>query len=305
MIESANYSRLQGLRDNLIAAIPTLPDDGYARAELDCMGLSEVVVRYLNWADRFIRPVPRDVYSTAEVLERMDEYPAVREILERLQIGESVNDRLSPTVQTHGYASERYLAQNPRARWRFNDTFLNAFDVHHFHLGQGRSAKRRRSNELLFAEVRREWAGLILVGDHGSFDNGRLAATVAAVRQDSDQLVTMKPPREDQSLREKSVAQRKGMSTTYTVNGRVVLGAFQSLAGGSVRRQHFADRILYNLIHYEDEIIQIGASKWLENRGFFPFFLPLLSWEFERCDLTLLESTTKIQIKLPEMNWIR
>lgn len=181
--------RLAGLKADLAARIPTRSQT--AQTELAAKSLSEVIISYLSWQARLIRPRPRDVVIWPEVTASSHYLAYTAEIANieaAFRAGDDMNPYLSTQVRTHAYAAElppptaalsndEWVTRN----WRGKDRMRVTVDAHHLHLG-GKQADGivARSGPLLFAGITPDHAFFLTIGDHDSFDDG----TVSGIMHD-------------------------------------------------------------------------------------------------------------------------
>ncbi|KHK91888.1 hypothetical protein [Novosphingobium malaysiense] len=181
--------RLAALKADLAARIPTRNQT--AQTELAAKSLSEVIILYLSWQARLIRPRPRDVVIWPEVTAS-SHYPAyaaeIANIEAAFRVGDDMNPYLSTQVRTHAYAAElppptAALSNDEwvKRNWRGKDRMRVTVDAHHLHLG-GKQADGSvaRSGPLLFAGITPDQAFFLTIGDHDSFDDG----TVSGIMHD-------------------------------------------------------------------------------------------------------------------------
>jgi len=181
--------RLLGLKADLVARIPTR--NQIAQADLEAKSLSEVIIRYLSWQARLVRPRPREVVIWPEV-QASSHYQAyageIANIENAFRAGDDMNPYLSTQVRTHAYAADLPPPTVPltndewvKRNWRGKDRMRVTVDAHHLHLG-GKQADSSvaRSGPLLFAGITPDRAFFLTVGNHASFDDG----TVSGIMHD-------------------------------------------------------------------------------------------------------------------------
>ena len=169
--------RLHAFHKKLGELIPCEPES--ARAALHPMSTPELLVRYLNWADRYVAPRPRRVITWEGFVRHGSAHlhrEAVYGLAEKIEAGDDLTPYLSERISKFGYVSSKKTKRRQRGvEWRDKDYVLNAFDTHHLHL------KPTGSQELLYVCFSRNDALFVMVGDHKSFDDGSLAQAVAEV----------------------------------------------------------------------------------------------------------------------------
>ncbi len=176
--------RLQAIKDAMLWVIPVKKAaDGAARAS---KALTDVVIVYLTWRARLIRPRPRVVVVWPEVFSSAH-YATYQTVIEtiksELRRGDDMNPRLSNQVRTNAYSA--YLPAKPagvsnddwaKKRWNSKDKVRVTVDTHHLHLGERKADSTvGRTGELLFAGITADAAFLLMIGDHNSFDDGAVS----------------------------------------------------------------------------------------------------------------------------------
>lgn len=177
--------RLLRFRDELIAAVPCWPDTAKVRAELDRYELNTLLVIYTNWADRRIRPDKRKVVYAPGFWDGPLAATYKLQILKltkKVEQGADLTPHLSEKIFTHGYVPIRPPGHVKGPEWGDKDFALNAYDVHHLHLGRlnDQGDKVTHAKHLLYACFERTKATFLIVGDHKNFDDGTVARAAAA-----------------------------------------------------------------------------------------------------------------------------
>lgn len=182
--------RLADLKATLVGMIPVR--NQAATTSLASKTLTDVIIQYLTWQARLIRPRPRQVVIWPEVTNSphlANFGPEIAAIEAGFRAGDDMNPYLSNQVRNHAYAADlpppsTQLTNDEwiRRRWRGKDRVRVTVDTHHLHLG-GKLADGTvaRSNELLFAGITPETAFFLTIGDHNSFDDG----TVSKIMHDT------------------------------------------------------------------------------------------------------------------------
>ncbi len=175
--------RLEQLRSGLVQRIPC--ETRAARQELKSKQLPDVLITYLTWQARLIRPRPRDVVVWPEVVNS-PHYAlyegSIADIQREFETGQDVNDRLSELANKRTYSgSPPRPASMPReqwlkAFWRDKDRARVTLDAHHLHMGQRNpQGKVSRTGPLLFVGIMTDTAVFLTIGDHKSFYDGTLS----------------------------------------------------------------------------------------------------------------------------------
>jgi hypothetical protein len=171
--------RLRAFHKKLADLIPCEPEA--ARVDLHRMATPELLVRYLNWADRYVAPRPRRVVTWDGFLRHGSGHlhrEAVYGLAKKVEAGEDLTPVLSDRISRFGYVSR--APKKSRARgieWGDKDDALNAFDTHHLHL------ECNSTRTLLYVCFSRNDAFFVMVGDHNSFDDRAHLIELLANRQ--------------------------------------------------------------------------------------------------------------------------
>jgi hypothetical protein len=175
--------RITDLRDNLVSLMPIRKTTD--RVKLAGEYITTVLIQYLTWQARLIRPRPRSVVIWPEVLASPN-YAVHQTDVERLksefEAGLDVNAALSSQVRTNVYAGDlpkktTAMTQEEwvKKAWRGKDRMRVLVDAHHLHLGPHQSdGTVGRTGPLLFAGITPDQAFFLTIGDHDSFDDGSI-----------------------------------------------------------------------------------------------------------------------------------
>lgn len=145
------------------------------------MQFKEIMFDYLNWRSRFIKTVPRKVFFSKEIKRNLH-YKKYKKVIEKIahkiKKGESLSSFLSKQVVHSPYR------QNSNSYAPDKDNFLNAFGIHHLHIGEIYDNKEtkgvrfvKRNNELLFIFIKEDRVYFIDIGEH-NFGNLNLIRTI-------------------------------------------------------------------------------------------------------------------------------
>ncbi|WP_415880524.1 hypothetical protein [Methylomonas sp. TEB] len=167
--------RVKKLRREVIAALPTFPNNRETKDLLDGMFLGNLLIHYLNWVIRYVAIKPRKVLIEPAVMSDRrwcDLKHQVYALLEKVRDGDNLNPHLSTLPQTRGYMPSTSETEHGVDRWVDKDFLLNTMGFHHFHLGMKseRNGYVERTNELVFANVSREMFTLMGIFDHSVFE---------------------------------------------------------------------------------------------------------------------------------------
>jgi hypothetical protein len=293
--------RLLTFHETLATSIPCEPAS--ARAVLHQMSTPELLVRYLNWADRFVAPRPRRVITWEGFVRHGSAQlhrEAVYGLAEKIEAGDDLTPFLSKKIRRFGYVMPEDDKRKPHGvEWRDKDYALNAYDTHHLHLG------KNRTRALLYVSFSRGDALLVMVGDHSSFDDGTLAQAIAQCRVGTPlELKGIRLPPQPDAVREKNQLQRHGFSTAFTVGERAVMGALLTGAGTAVRHTVHAKGILRAIKKIEPQLDDPSfCDKQFQQISRPRPTMPAFQWEMRHCDLCLTETTAGVNFIV--VQWIR
>jgi hypothetical protein len=302
--------RLQELQRFLANAIPCHPEE--VRADLHAEPLGILLGRYLNWADRFIPAHPRPVYWWNGFLTHglaKHHLPAVRAMQQRIAAGEDLTPFLSDKIERHGYVRPKIGLSGKRRglEWEDKDYALNAYDVHHLHLGSRIKANGRsiRTQELLFASFDRKSAFLVMVGNHKSFDDGTLGKAVAeAYLATGNAIRGITGLSRSLTSLDRNRLQRRGVTSFAQVGTQVVPGAMLSAAGTSLAHTIYANAMMRTLDDLEPQLDDDDTvRKWFSNAGRTPPETLNCYWRMNHCDFGLLETSSSVFF--PVCSWRR
>jgi hypothetical protein len=291
--------RLRAFHDELAAEIPCFPDE--ARTDLQAMPLSSLLIHYLNWADRIISSRSRKVLSWSGFSRhsKAKKHPTVLAALQqRMTAGEDLKPYLSDRVEKYGYVRSSLNEEGKRRgiEWGDKDYALNVHEVHHLHLGPKirRSGYVARTDELLFVQFGRDEAGLLMVGDHRSFDDGTLALAVAELQAESGQTIKGVTG-ETLSARDHNKLRRRGINSAVAVGEQVVHGGLISSAGTSLFHTTYAQYIMRTL-EVQEPLLD-DPNRLSELFAHAEQAAPTdarIMWKLNHCDFGLFEERTGV-----------
>jgi hypothetical protein len=285
--------RLRRFRESLAGLIPCDPQD--VRVDLYKMEPRELLGRYINWADRYVAPRPRQVETWEGFLRHGSLEPhvieAVRDLAKMIEAGDDLTPFLSEDIRRSGYVRSKAQDNNkPRGvvEWRDKDYALNAFETHHLHL------KPKGTEELLYVIFSRDLAFLVMMGDHKSFDDGTLDQAIAEARTGTSlKIEGVLGPARPRSMSEQHGLQRHAFSTAFQVDGQMVMGALLSTDGTSPLHTMYANRVIDCMIRLDPQLDVPGFGReWFEQNGWAYPATPAFEWAMRYCDLWLIETTT-------------
>lgn len=170
--------RIKRLRRDLIKAIPRVPNNKASLQHMEGKHLADLLIDYINWRSRYIGERPRTVSTepAAQADPRWSAHAAaIKAFLSKVDRGDDLTLHLSIEPHTRGYApAARAPGATPEDRWSDKDFLLNVMGFHHFHLGTTTQKRGHvdRTDDLIFAEVRRDTFKVIAIFDHDVFDKG-------------------------------------------------------------------------------------------------------------------------------------
>lgn len=170
--------RIKKLRRALIKAIPRVPNNKASLEHMEAKQLPDLLIDYINWRSRYVGERPRTVSIEAAALADprwSSNAAAIKTFLEKVERGDDLTPHLSIEPHTRGYAPAAHAPlATPDDRWSDKDFLLNVMGFHHFHLGTATQGRGHvgRTDELIFAEVRRDTFKVIAIFHHSVFDEG-------------------------------------------------------------------------------------------------------------------------------------
>ncbi len=138
------------------------------------MTLGSLLIRWLNWRDRFVPTHPRLVHKSNDLLgspEASTHATELASIENEIRAGNDLTPRLSTRVGTAYVPSSAQNALNRRADL---DLLLSDWGIHHLHLVPAPA----RSGPLLFVVFRPGDAYLLLIRDHTAWNDVSLIETI-------------------------------------------------------------------------------------------------------------------------------
>lgn len=167
------------IREYVLANLPYEPTQ---RAELEAKSAADLLIIYLNWTNRLVRPAPRRVHWSAAL--RANPIAKARKtdldkLLDKIEAGETLKPHLSRNV-LHGYQPSN-IKKSMGGR-RDLDLLLAEWQVHHLHIssivepdGFVFRPKKGSDEPLLFAAFHSDDAYLIDFFEHGDWTREKIA----------------------------------------------------------------------------------------------------------------------------------
>lgn len=167
--------RIKKFRVEIIKAIPKFPNNRETKEKLEGMPLATLLIHYLNWITRYISIKSRKIIiePTVTVDPRwMSRKEQIKKFLDRVRAGENLTSYLSIQPNSKGYSPETSQTGLGVDRWADKDFLLNVMGFHHFHLGERLefAGHVERTDDVLFAQVSREYFRAIGIFDHSVFE---------------------------------------------------------------------------------------------------------------------------------------
>jgi hypothetical protein len=174
MSDAVSYPpRVQAFRNELIKAIPFVPNNKESLAHLHGMHTRSVIGAYLTWRRRLLPPKPRIVkFWPLGIVHPayMSIRPLLSPFLKKVEAGEDLTPHLSYLVKTAGLV---FPTSSISRRGDDKDLVLTRLGLHHFHVGAVTPDNPKgRSDFLVFAEVTEAEFTVIAIGDHHVFTAG-------------------------------------------------------------------------------------------------------------------------------------
>lgn len=258
MHDANTAPRIADLVKRLVGAIPCKPDSSEVRRILAQKDLRDLMLVYVNYASRFVTPRPRRVAA----LPGWDTTPAyrahrdaIRMVIMEILAGADLTPRLSDRVHVSGYAHPERTAKGRLRRWEDKDFALNAYGVHHLHLGPTRpdSSPVDRTRDLLYVRFDRGIAILAGVADHNAFDDGTVRRWAAGLEVEMGRQLRGVSLDVDGSGTESTRHQlaRMGVMTLEAHDGHVVAPVAMNMSGHRSEHVRHVDRIVAAVRHFE------------------------------------------------------
>jgi len=135
--------------------------------------IKQLMVDYTNWRQRFLKQIPRKILFSKELKQNIyfkQHQKVIEKIEYKIKNGHDITAFLSQSVIKNPYV------EIPKGFDKSKDTFLNAFGIHHLHLGEkydkeikGIKFVNDENKNLLYIKVDRDTVCFIDIGDHSFF----------------------------------------------------------------------------------------------------------------------------------------
>lgn len=204
--------------------------------KLEAMDLSNVLIVYGNWRNRFVSARPRTVHVSRELATELPGSPhahGVTNVSRKIEAGENLDAHLSTGVGVVYVPQAERAAKRHRARDL--DAMLAERGLHHLHLGADEGSRFvARTTELLFVAFRDDDAYLVGTVPHGTW--ARREVLERMVRNWPGAELLMQAPgviglEQDYSDEDRLKLMLGGVSTAIEIDGSVYMGLGQTTAG--------------------------------------------------------------------------
>ena len=245
------------LRRQILQNLPHDRNDARLVGELNAAGIGKLAVIYLNWLSRLVRPVPRRVLKSTQLMANplaQTFSTALSAIETAIQEGHDLTPHLSKAVATFGYVS------GSNSTSRDKDLMLNDWGVHHLHLGTRPDAGDprfiERTNELLFVMFFPDVAYLLDIVPHMNWTKQEIVRIAVTNWPDVElflELVGVLPSSSSYTETEHGKLRKAGIATPIEVDGRVyVARGMLSTAGTSIQSTRAADDLMDAIERFEE-----------------------------------------------------
>lgn len=167
---SETSKRIKRFKKELIKDIPLFPNNKATKNHLEAKPLPSVLIAYLNWKSRQIRPSKRKSILSPKVTAdaHWRTYnQQIKDLIKQSENGDDLNPHLSLKALDDGYT----IINNGDDKWQDKDQILNTKGLYHFHLSNTKMPKGHmdRTNELLFAYIDGETFHTLGIFSHDVF----------------------------------------------------------------------------------------------------------------------------------------
>ena len=270
---TAERPRIKQFRRELVKVIPRFPNDRASLLHMQKKHLPELLIDYVNWRSRYVGQRPRtvSVEPSAQDDPRWTAHTAgIEAFLDKVRRGDDLTPHLSIEPHTKGYTpAARAPGATSTDRWSDKDFVLNVMGYHHFHLGT--KVQRRghvdRTDDLIFAEVRRDTLSVIAIFGHEVFD-----------------------PKSTERIR--LWAAHDQVAFRGVPPGSVVIPAMIATSGHTVHVVRYAQDCARIIRDFEPKLDDLAYVATLYPPGLAMPPKPKFGWGFRHLDLLVCESVT-------------
>lgn len=276
------------------------------RAELQGMRVDDLAIRYFNWILRLIPPQPRRIYVAPSVYASpvlSDLGSEFAGIVGKIEKGEDVNGYLSEGAKTIAFSKAS------RSDSFDKDGLLNHWGIHHLHfhtITDKVGRKKVGRGRLIFIVIRPEDAYIVAIGDHGSFADRDLVATV---RREWPELGLVQPLKgvigvsRDYDPAELVKLRKAGVTAITMIDGQACMTGAITSAGTSDEAGRRASRFLRCLHWLEQWCVthEMTIRNHIDKAGRQqPAQLNLtVAIEWDR--IVLIEKSSAVALRFPDM----
>jgi len=176
MVDVMQSKRIKKLRDEIISAIPRVPNNKESLLALQNKHLTDLLIVFINWQLRFIgqwerRVVIEDSAKNDDRWNLLDK--KIESFLDKVRKGEDLNPFLSLQASKRGFSLSADNPSSTEDSWDDKDFILNVMGYHHFHLGEVKTGMiyAERTNDVLFARVTRDTFTVLAILNHSVFES--------------------------------------------------------------------------------------------------------------------------------------
>lgn len=186
---SVESKRIKQLRRSLAKVIPKFPNNQETLDILEAKSIGSLLIDYINWVSRLIHPRPRRITIEPSLTAdtRWNKLsPDITAFLERVRRGDDLNPNLSLRALHNGFTSTSFSTNPATDKWEDKDFLLIVMGYHHFHLSQSveSAGHAKRTNEVLFAQVKKDEFFAIGIFDHSVFESTDQTTNVMSIERD-------------------------------------------------------------------------------------------------------------------------
>jgi len=199
--------------------------------------IHEFFLAYMNWRSRFLKQTPRKVLYSKEIKQNAD-FKKFKKVIEKIEYkiknGENLDSFLSTGVVHSPYK------ENGTSKDADKDNYLNAFKIHHLHLGENYTAPKKgiafveRHNELLYIMSKPDKVYFLDISPH---DFGNIEV-FKVIQNNWDELLAPYEIRGalgvDQKITDSENIQQllqAGITTFVPINGKIYAPGFLTTSG--------------------------------------------------------------------------
>lgn len=299
---------VESVRPWVIANLPHDRSDAAIDAALNAKSPMELLVLYLNWRERLIPAVPRQVSRSPEFESNpvaSKRSTTIAQIIDDIKQGRDLTRYLSRRVKV-GFDLPWARATKNLNRSHHLDLLLNDWGIHHLHISTTAEADGfvERDGPVILAIFRPKCAYLIDVGNHGDWAQERLIRVVVATWPDDELALEIKwilGGGRSYTNDERAKRRAAGISTFVQIDNRVFAPAVGiSTAGTSVKVLVRAGRIMRAVGNFQKQMQSDLASivELIRQHGCYPADTPEFEFGLSQQGFAIIERTSGVAIGL-------